>query len=86
MTKLLEWLCGVGVFTAVWGALISRHIQAQLLEEWMSVIIPLPLILVTLFGVSIMMCYKVEDRGIIKTECMKHRSNIMVKVCCIFIA
>jgi ABC-type dipeptide/oligopeptide/nickel transport system permease subunit len=53
MTKLLEWLFGLGIFLGVWGALISRQIQTQLLEKWMPVIIPLPLILVTLFGVSI---------------------------------
>lgn len=50
MTKLLEWLLGVGIFLGTWVAVISRHIKAQLLEEWMSVIIPLPLLLVALFG------------------------------------
>jgi len=53
MTKLLEWLFGVGIFLGTWVAIISRHIQAHLLEEWMSVIIPLPLFLPALFGVSI---------------------------------
>jgi dolichyl-phosphate mannosyltransferase polypeptide 3 len=50
MTKLLEWLFGVGIFLGTWVAIISRHIQAHLLEEWMSVIIPLPLFLPALFG------------------------------------
>jgi hypothetical protein len=64
MTKLLEWLLGVGIFLGTWVAVISRHIKAQLLEEWMSVIIPLPLLLVALFGVSIMIPYhRVEDNG-----------------------
>jgi hypothetical protein len=53
MTKLLEWLFGVSVFLGIWCALISRQIQAQLLEEWMHIIVTLPLILVTVFGVSI---------------------------------
>lgn len=52
MTKLLEWLFGMSVFLGIWCALISRQIQAQLLEEWMYVIITLPLLLVTVFGVS----------------------------------
>ncbi|XP_021928448.1 dolichol-phosphate mannosyltransferase subunit 3 [Zootermopsis nevadensis] len=51
MTKLIEWLFGMGIFLGIWGALISRQIKVHLLEEWMSVIVPLPLILVTLFGV-----------------------------------
>lgn len=54
MTKLIEWLFGMGIFLGIWGALISRQIKVHLLEEWMSVIVPLPLILVTLFGVSTM--------------------------------
>jgi len=53
MTKLLEWLFGVGIFLGTWFAIISGRIQAHLLEEWMSVIIPLPLLLPALFGVSI---------------------------------
>jgi ABC-type transport system involved in multi-copper enzyme maturation permease subunit len=53
MTKLLEWLLGVGIFLGTWVAIISTLIKAQLLEEWMSVIIPLPLFLLALFGVSI---------------------------------
>jgi hypothetical protein len=53
MTKLLEWLFAVGIFLGTWFAVISRHINAQLLEEWMSVIVPLPLFLLALFGVSI---------------------------------
>jgi hypothetical protein len=52
MTKLMEWLSGMGIFFGVWCALLSRQIQVRLLEEWMSVIIPLPLILIMLFGVS----------------------------------
>jgi hypothetical protein len=64
MTKLLEWLLGVGIFLGTWVAVVSRHIKAQLLEEWMSVIIPLPLLLLALFGVSIMILYhRVEDNG-----------------------
>jgi Dolichol-phosphate mannosyltransferase subunit 3 (DPM3). len=53
MTKLLEWLLGVGIFLGIWAAIISRHIRNQLLEEWMSIIIPLPVFLLALFGVSI---------------------------------
>jgi hypothetical protein len=53
MTKLLEWLFGVGIFLGTWVAIISRYMKAQLFEEWMSVIVPLPLFLLALFGVSI---------------------------------
>jgi hypothetical protein len=64
MTKLLEWLFGMSVFLGIWCALISRQIQAQLLEEWMYIIVPLPLLLVTIFGVSIMMFWhRVDNRG-----------------------
>lgn len=50
MTKLLEWLFGISVFLGIWCALISRQIQTQLLEEWMYIIIPLPLLLMIIFG------------------------------------
>jgi hypothetical protein len=64
MTKLLEWLFGMGVFLGIWYALISRQIEAQLLEEWLYIIVPLPLLLVTIFGVStLMLWHRVEDRG-----------------------
>jgi hypothetical protein len=64
MTKLLEWLFGLSVFLGIWCALVLRQIQAQLLEEWMYVIITLPLLLVTLFGVStVMLRHRVGDRG-----------------------
>jgi hypothetical protein len=64
MTKLLEWLFGVGIFLGTWVAIISRYIEAQLLEEWMSVIIPLPLFLLALFGVSgMLLCPGVNDNG-----------------------
>jgi uncharacterized membrane protein YhaH (DUF805 family) len=64
MTKLLEWLLGMSVFLGIWCALISRQIQAQLLEEWMYIIVPLPLLLVAIFGVSTMMLWhRADDRG-----------------------
>jgi hypothetical protein len=33
MAKLLEWLLGMSVFLGIRCALISRQIEAQLLEE-----------------------------------------------------
>ncbi|XP_069678263.1 dolichol-phosphate mannosyltransferase subunit 3 [Periplaneta americana] len=51
MTKLLEWLLGLGVFVGVWGVLISRQIRSRVVDEWMSVIIPLPIIIILMFGV-----------------------------------
>ncbi|XP_023711021.1 dolichol-phosphate mannosyltransferase subunit 3 [Cryptotermes secundus] len=50
MTKLLEWLFGMCVFLGIWCALTSRQIQGQLFEEWMYIIIPMPFLLVTIFG------------------------------------
>ncbi|PSN48933.1 Dolichol-phosphate mannosyltransferase subunit 3 [Blattella germanica] len=51
MTKLLEWLCGLSLFLGIWGALVMRQVRAQAFEDWMAFIIPLPAILLVLFGV-----------------------------------
>ncbi|KAJ9573957.1 hypothetical protein L9F63_008647 [Diploptera punctata] len=51
MTKLLEWLFGLSLFLGVWGALVMRQVQAKVFEDWMSFIIPLPAILIVLFGI-----------------------------------
>ncbi|XP_049765690.1 dolichol-phosphate mannosyltransferase subunit 3 isoform X2 [Schistocerca cancellata] len=50
MTKLMEWLLGVSLFASIWIALVTRQVHSRLLDEWMFLIKPLPLIVLILFG------------------------------------
>ncbi|XP_067009555.1 dolichol-phosphate mannosyltransferase subunit 3 isoform X2 [Anabrus simplex] len=49
MTKLMEWLFGLGIFASIWGALVTR--QWPVLEESRYVILFMPVILLVMFGV-----------------------------------
>lgn len=51
MTKLLEWLLGVGLFSSVWGSLLTINLQWHVDNYWKTVVLPLPLYLIGLFGV-----------------------------------
>lgn len=51
MTKLMEWLLFATVFFGIWTAAITGSIQSPLVSEWRNVILPLPVVLLFLFGI-----------------------------------
>lgn len=58
MSKLFEWLLGAITFLFIWFLMITNSFQSRLIEEWMAIVIVLPIIIIGLFGVScdIMSC------------------------------
>lgn len=51
MTKLMEWVVWLGVFTGIWALFVMQQVPWSAAEEWRHIILPLPLILLILFGV-----------------------------------
>lgn len=52
MTKLMQWLLGVFIFLVIWLSMIKNIFSSHLVEEWMQIVLGLPIILIGLFGVS----------------------------------
>ena len=49
MTKLMEWMLGFGTVAAVWITIIFRFVEG-ISDTFHSLVMPLPIILVTVFG------------------------------------
>jgi len=52
MTKLLEWLMGLGLFMGIWSAFVTRSLSHPLLEAYWPLVIYFPVFAIGLFGVS----------------------------------
>jgi len=47
----MEWLLFAGLFLGIWTAAITGSIESSLIKEWRGFILPLPAILLLVFGI-----------------------------------
>ncbi|KAG8250431.1 dolichol-phosphate mannosyltransferase subunit 3 [Homalodisca vitripennis] len=51
MTKLLQWLLGGLLCLAVWLSLLTNIFESEFIQNWMHIILILPVIVVGVFGI-----------------------------------
>uniref|UniRef100_A0A6M2DY65 Dolichol-phosphate mannosyltransferase subunit 3 n=1 Tax=Xenopsylla cheopis TaxID=163159 RepID=A0A6M2DY65_XENCH len=51
MTKLVEWTFVMSCVLGIWSSIVTKTLHIPMLDDWLYLILPLPLILLFLIGI-----------------------------------